>query len=65
MKQWRQKLKMWNCVNYIFGTSVDYWVVITKQGEVHHPACFDANSNHNTNLNLNPNPNSNPTAYPN
>jgi len=44
------------------GTSVDYWPVTAKQGEVHHPACSNANPNHNTNPNLNSNPNPNPTA---
>jgi len=33
-----------------------------KQGEVHHPACSNANPNQNTNPNLNPNPNPNRTA---
>jgi len=36
------------------GTSVDYWLVTAKQGEVHHPGCSNANHNHNTNPNLNP-----------
>jgi len=43
------------------GTSVDYWALIAKWSEVHHPACSNANPNHNTN----PNPNPNPAAYPN
>jgi len=47
------------------GTSVDYWPVTAKQGEVRHPSCSNANPNHNTNPNLNPNPNPNPTADPN
>ena len=47
------------------GTSVDYWSVTAKYGEVHHPACSNANPNQNTNPNLNPNPNPNPTADPN
>jgi len=46
----------------VSGTSVDYWPVTAKQGEVHHSACSNANPNHNTNPNLNPNPNPNPTA---
>ena len=54
------------------GTSVDYWPVTAKQGEVSHPACSNANPNHNTSPNLtlilivtllltltNPNPNTN------
>jgi len=47
------------------GTSVDYWPVTAKLGEVHHPACSNANPNHNTNPNLNPNANPNPAADPN
>ena len=47
------------------GTTVDYWPVTAKQGEVHHPACSNANPNHNTNPNINPNPNPNPAADPN
>ena len=42
------------------GTSVDYWPVTAKQGEVHHPACSNANPNHNTNLNPSPNPTADP-----
>ena len=42
------------------GTSVDYWPVTEKQGEVHHPACSNANPNQNTNLNPNPNPTADP-----
>jgi len=29
--------------------SVDYWALITKQGEVHNPARSNDNPNHNTN----------------
>ena len=41
------------------GTTVYYWPVTAKQGEVYHPDCSNAN------LNLNPNPDRNPTADPN
>jgi len=54
--------RKWVCA---LGTSVDYWPVTAKYGEVHHPACSNANPNHNTNPNLNPNPNPNSTADPN
>jgi len=39
-------------------------IVNYKQGEVHYPACSNANPDHNTNPNFNINPNLNPTADP-
>jgi len=37
----------------------------SEKGEVHHPACSNANPKQNANPNLNPNPKPNPTADPN
>ena len=42
-----------------------FQIIFCAPGEVHHPACTDANHNHDTNPNMIPNPNPNPTAYPN
>ena len=41
-----------------------FQIIFCAPGEVHHPACTDANHNHDTNPNMIPNPNPNPTAYP-